>query len=232
MAKRIASIPVHKVLKGFLGTDKIPRKAIFTPLSHIYDEIRGRYNAKERCGGWWNNFTYKTKDEQEVMVVKTHQGNTIVDPILCVNDNCDYLLFLGFCGGLHPDMKIGDIAIATQSYFENEDILYRPKSYLSEVEEMFTNSIPGTNLTVESVIRETIATKSKKTDYLKKDIVSVDQETAYLYRDSELPTASVMVVSDLPLTKTLFELSYADKKRIERGIKKLADGVLELVDLL
>jgi purine-nucleoside phosphorylase len=232
MTKTIGDIPAHKVLKGFLGTDTIPKKIVLTPIGYIYDEIKGRYDAKEIRGGWWDNFTYKANNKQEVIVVLTHQGNTIVDPTLIANYRCDYLLFLGFCGGLHPDMKIGDITIATQSYFENGDIIYKPQFDIPEVRSVFPNSIQGTNLTVESVIRETKAIKSKKPGYLKEGTVSVDQETAYLYRDSEIPTSSVMVISDLPLTKTAFELSYFEKKQINRGVKKIADGILELMDLL
>jgi hypothetical protein len=41
MAKTIAGIPVHKILKGFLGINTIPAKVIFTPIIYIYDEMKG-----------------------------------------------------------------------------------------------------------------------------------------------------------------------------------------------
>jgi hypothetical protein len=233
MTKIIDNIPEYKVLNAFLETDKIPGKVVLTPISYIYEEFKRRLYVedKERLNGWWDNFTGKTKNKKEVMIVKTHQGNTIVDPILTFNDRCDYLLFLGFCGGLHPNMRIGDITIATQSYFENEDVFYKPKSNLSEVMSMFPYSISGTNLTVESVIREMLSIKSKL-GYFKEDTVSADQETAYLYRESKTPSASVMLVMDLPLSRSFFELNRLDKKHIKDGINKLSDGILELIDLL
>ncbi|UCH37975.1 MAG: hypothetical protein JSV76_02070 [Candidatus Bathyarchaeota archaeon] len=231
MAKTIAGMPVNKILKGFFGINTIPAKVIFTPIINIYDEMKGRVNFQERRDGWWNNFTYTTQDGQEVVVVETHQGNTIVDSILCVNDHCEYLVFCGLCGGFHPEMKIGDITIATKSYFENEDKYYIPKLSLPEVQSMFPTAISGTNLTVESMIRETIAVKSNRPGYLKEGTMSVDQETAYLYRDATIPASSIMVVSDLPLTKTWFDLGFFEKRQIQKGIKTLTDGVLKLMDL-
>lgn len=232
MTKTVSGISLSKVSRAFLGTDRIPEKVIFAPISGIYNEIRGRHNVKERCECWWDNFTYETTDKQEVMVVGTHQGNTIVDSILTTNGSCNYLLFLGFCGGLHPNMKIGDITIATQSYFENEDKLYEPKLDPFEVSPMFPESILGTNLTVESVIRETAALKSKKPGYLREGTVSIDQETAYLFRESESKTASVMVATDLPLTKTLFEPSGDEQKQIRNGVKRIVDGTLKFMDTI
>jgi purine-nucleoside phosphorylase len=232
MNKTICDIPTCKVSRAFLGTEKIPDKVIFTPISGIYNEIKGRYNAKERHECWWDNFTYETKNKQEVIVVETHQGNTIVDPILTMNENCNHLMFLGFCGGLQPDMKIGDVTIATQSYFENQYVIYKPKTDFSKVISMFPNSISGTNLTVESVLRETKALKSKKPGYLKEGTVSIDQETAYLYKESTSAVASVMVVTDLPLTRTVFELSDEENKQIRNGVKKLTDGIIDLTELI
>jgi len=231
MTKTENNILLSKVSKTFLGTDKIPDKSILTPISRIYNEIGGRYEHKEENHGWWCDFTYKTKNKQEVMVVLTHQGNTIVDPVLIMNDNCRYVMFLGYCGGLHPDMEIGDITIATESYFENKDKYYKPKTDLSEVKSIFPDSFPGTNITVESVIREAIAINSKRPSYLKEGTVSADQETAYLYRESTSPIASVMIVSDLPSEKPLYEPhSSLDRKQFSNGVKKLVDGALEFID--
>jgi len=232
MNKTICDIPACKVSRAFLGTENIPDKIIFTPISRIYNEIKERYDAKERHECWWDNFSYETRNKQEVMVVETHQGNTIVDPILTMNDNCNYLIFLGYCGGLHPNMKIGDITIATASYFENQDVIYRSKTDFSKVISRFPNSFPGTNLTVESVLREAKALKSKIPGYLKQGTVSVDQETAYLYKESTSPVASVMVVTDLPLTRTLFDLSDEENKQVRDGAKKLANGIMDLTEII
>lgn len=41
-----------------------------------------------------------------------------------------------------------------------------------------------------------------------------------------------MVVTDLPLTRTVFELSDEENKQIRNGVKKLTDGIVDLAELI
>lgn len=221
----------YKMLKTFLGTTEIPGTVVLTPLSPIYEELRGRLYSKERTKCWWKNCTVKTEKDEEAMIVKTEMGSAVVDSVITLSNKCDYLLFLGFCGGLHPDMKLGDITVATCSYFEKDEEVYTPTSDLSEIKSAFSYSVPGMNLTVESVVREAELIKSKP-NYVKQDTVSVDMETAFLYKESRCPSASVMVISDLPKSKTVFDIDFDEMQLVKAGTSKLAGDVLKLIDLL
>lgn len=232
MTEATGKISDYKMLNTFLGTTDIPDLVVLTPLGHIYEETMRRIYVKERRNCWWRNYTGKTENNKEIMVVKAPSGSAIVDSILSVSEMCNYLLFLGFCGGLHHLMELGDITIATRSYFENDENFYEPKFRLSAIKSVFPHSIPGTNLTVESVIKEDDAIKSGKPGYLKPNTVSVDMETAFLYRESMCPSVSVMVVSDLPKSKTLFDLETDEREEIRAGTSRLVEGILELANLL
>ncbi|MGD0804644.1 MAG: hypothetical protein ABSA11_11300 [Candidatus Bathyarchaeia archaeon] len=63
--------------------------------------------------------------------------------------------------------------------------------------------------------------------------MSADQETTYIYKESRIPSVSVMLVTDLPLKKKgiLFKLDSSDSMQIENGVKNLIDNVLESIDM-
>jgi len=216
-----------KIVKTFYGTQEIPYLVCMVPIIHLYEKLASRFGSPEERKGWYRNFYGLTPQGREMMIVKTNLGNTVVDPILTMNQGDHFLFHFGYCGGLHSEMRLGCVTIATDSRFEDGEVIYTPKSHpiLSQLpisEHVFL----GRNVTVESILRED--------DVLRRshDVASVDQETGHLYRESSNPALSLMVVSDLPFWKPFYQLKKSDFSNVEKGVEYAISLIIKLADIL
>jgi len=215
----------ERIIKTFYGTQRIPYLVCMVPIMHLYEKLISKFGFPEERKGWYKNFHSLTPQGREMMIIKTNPGNTVVDPILTMNEGHHLLFHFGYCGGLHPDMKIGDVTIANSSRFENDERVYTPRVGLSELE-IPGNIVIGGNVTVESILREDNVLRRVF------EVISVDQETAYLYRESSNPSLSLMIVSDLPFGKPFYQLDENDFYDVEQGVERTISLILQFADIL
>jgi len=215
----------EKIIQTFYGRTDIPYFVVFSPISNLCNSLTNTLYETESSRGWWKNVTGTTEEGRRVIVVKTPTGNSITDSVISLNHKKTFLIHFGYCGGISPSVRIGELVAADESYFLNQNISYKTKFRTEILKTVNPFVVIGRNVTVESILREKDSLENVQTD-----TISVDQETTYVYRDSINPCISIMIASDLPLTRPFYEIGDEDRKKINERSKKASSLIISLID--
>jgi len=202
----------EKAFKVFFGKSKLPEGlVILTPISKIYKKIKTQYPLIEKSKGWWQRAKVCI-DSAPVTILKIPQGSCIKD---CLK-TFDYkkikkVIFLGFCGSLSQNIKIGEIVTPKTAIFRNFEVVLRiqlEKKYRIE--------------TVSSIILDQVYFKK----LLENKINLLDMETYFLYDWGEkhnVKVISILIVTDQPISLPFFLCKRKELKIINKSISKIID---------
>ena len=204
----------EKAFEVFFGTFELPEGIIIiTPISKIYKEIQSQHHFIEKSKGWWQR-TKTHINSTPVTILKIPQGYCIKD---CLK-TFDYkkikkVIFLGFCGSLNQNIKIGEMVIPQTAIFKNlkaaSRIRLRRKYRIK---------------TVSSIILDPISLKK----LLRNKINLLDMETYFLYSWGErykVKVISILIVTDQPISLPFFLCKEKEVKLINNSISRLANRV-------
>lgn len=185
----------RKIFNIFFGSLELPiGKVIITPINKIYQEIKNLYPLIEETKGWW----YRSKIRihfNQITLLKIPLGPHIQDFFKSLNPNqIEKIIFLGFCGSLRKDLKIGDAVILSE---ENYKIITVSQMILDQ--------------DILKIIR-------------KNGIDLLDMETSYLRRWAELkhvPIITILIVTDLPESLPFFRCGKKELQKIDSSIIKI-----------
>lgn len=200
----------QKAFTVFFGNPELPEgNIIITPITKIYNEIGVSYPLLAKSKGWWQMMKVHI-GLSIATVFKIPPGSHINDVLAVFDKNkIRKVILLGYCGALKPNLKIGNIIIPTIASLRNlktKTSFYRKKVFKIT--------------TVSQMILEEAVLKALQ----KKKIDLVDMETYFMYhwgRLNNIPTVSILVVTDYPPSYPFFLCRKEDFRLINRSILKL-----------
>ncbi len=188
--------------------------------------------------------------EKDITMINYGVGSPVAGIVMhCLSylDELKTVLMLGMCGGIADDLEIGDLVIPTASIRdEGTSAHYLPKD---------VPALPnfGINKVAEQVICNELGGLPKTgimhtTDYrmwefdqefiqyiLKHRIVAIDMEIATLFSVGyalDVPTGSIMLVSDLPLRKGGIKSKDSAREIFQNHIDQHLDLAIKVIEEL
>lgn len=206
---------VKRILKTFFGKDLSEEKfdkLVITNIGIINKKLEG----EETYEGYWKSSIKKNaRDCKRDVILKVKPGNLIIDVFrLLPYINFDKLVFVGFCGGLNTKYQIGDIITIRDILFEREKYTINPLGF-------------GTTIQVDGMVQNDEFYQKLIDEGI--DVVEMESAWLMMYAlyNSKVPVEVYYVVSDLPLTKPFYEISFdsPEQKLISVGIANLASVI-------
>lgn len=173
-------------------------------LNYNYSKNIQKFRAKE--------------NEIGVMVSGVGQENAIeATRVLCLEYNPDFIIFMGFCGGVSNDCKVNDLFIADSVHYNGDEISIDPQM-LEYVKKRLSrnkyNPIIGKFQTFDEVVL------SKKE--IASDVIAVEMESYGSVKEAnkyDVPTILVKSVSDIiPDKKPVFAAKYRSQREFIKNI--------------
>jgi purine-nucleoside phosphorylase len=197
-------------LETIYGVGDLPDRVLLTPMSVIYEEVAGRMNAKKEYHGFLR-CSFGKIEGKDILLAKCHPGSASIDSIKVLSGDDRKMVFSGYCGGLAGNLRIGDIVLAVESYFDGN-----PSKYEHSIDGM-DSSKKVRNITKPSMLWE---------GPLQMQYDTVDMETAYVYKLFGGASASLMLVSDTPGRMPFYMLGEKENSLLKDRLPYLASESL------
>lgn len=114
---------------------------------------------------------------------------------LCLENDVDLVIFLGFCGGTKTRLKIGDLIIAEKVHYNGGEISLNP-SKIEEVKKCLSKQLLNYYTGKLQTFNRSVISNEKVLD----DVIGVDMESYMVAQEADkynIPSIIVRSVSDI-----------------------------------
>ncbi len=189
---------INKIQRLWFGVVEIEMPLIVLPVQGMHQELLKTYKPKQELGGWYNPsiISLNATDYLVMQIPMGRASNDLVKVIKSPNP----VYMLGYCGGLNPNLQIGDIVQDTDNHIN-----------ISGFKEVRIQTVDGL---LDGRYSENCDAVDMENELFKKQIENY---------------SGYFVVSDLPYTKPFFEVTQLDKERIKKSQTKLIKRLGEIL---
>jgi hypothetical protein len=200
------------IVESFFGMEKIPDIVITTTSTRFFNEFTRKMSKK--------SFYLTKKISDKVVIIRIPEGISSLPIFKLLGKLNRTVIHLGFCLGVHPSLKPGNIAVVKSVKNKNKSL--ETKFDPCDLKRM------GKSVTCMSVPHIFYAYENRE-KVISKHIDIIDMETAFVYRYIK-NSISINIVTDTLYTP-FFYLSSKEKTLINTRIKLVSMKVKRYLHL-
>jgi len=167
--------------------------------------------------GWWSRYVLKY-NEKKLEMLKIPPGNNVVDCLNVISPFAKKIIWLGYCGSLNNDEKIGNLVIPNSAI----------KPYGKNLISLGSNNNLKIICQTDGVVKSQYFYERLKN----KGVFYVDMESWSVFsfaKKNKIFLKYILVVSDIPTIKPVYYLNQKHFKTIDKAVLKTVELVKKFI---